>query len=56
MSADNTALKTIPPSRVVRDRLADTLREAKLLRALLRVAERAEQERRRRLAEAANAS
>lgn len=33
---------TVPPAAEVRQRLADTLREASLLRRLLRVAEHAE--------------
>lgn len=51
MSSDNTALSSIPPPAVVRDRLADALRETRLLRALLKLSERAEQERVRRAAQ-----
>ncbi len=42
----------IPPPEVVRHRLTNTLRDARLLRDLLKLSERAEQERARREAEA----
>lgn len=43
-------IESIPKTQTVRERLAYALREARLLRQLLRVAERAEQERSNRKA------
>jgi len=48
MPESTSTLPQIPRPQEVRARLAEKLREAKLLRSLLRVAERAEQERRQR--------
>lgn len=42
---DCDAIDLIPPAQVVRDRLAQTLRETDLLRSLLRVSEQAAEER-----------
>jgi hypothetical protein len=47
-------LDLLPPSAVGHERLGQVLREAALLRRLLRLSARAEEERRRRLELAAN--
>lgn len=38
----NDLIEAIPPAKTVRDRLAQTLRDAQLLRALLKASEAAE--------------
>ncbi len=43
MSLDEPLLKTLPTPQTVRNRLGDVLREAELLRRLLKLSERAEQ-------------
>lgn len=45
---ESNLIETIPPSEEVRRRLGETLREADLLRKLLRLSERAEKEKARR--------
>ena len=46
---DQPLIQSLPPPAVVRDQLANALREVELLRRLLRLSERAEQYRHRDL-------
>jgi hypothetical protein len=44
MLSRTSTLEAVPPPEVVRQRLTDALREASILRALLRISERAAKE------------
>jgi hypothetical protein len=52
MSTNDAPLKVIPPADVVLHHLANALRDARLLRSLLKLSKRAEQERVQRSAKA----